>query len=274
MSVKCSLVTHGGSETSKHNWECFGFLYSKDRTSKLFEKNLDTIKYIKYFPNIPKIDRELVQAYLDILEDIGIQKVLEYPYHKLTADNYLEGVYADITTTSGQAFVGAFELIRNITNHPTFVELVVQLVNDGIDPEVALYIPRMFDTGITSPYADTTGRDYTKIKRGGETLFDMEKKRHKTYQPWTEIGDFSGVYRYYQGTKGDFSFSSYAIKRMRCNISYLRDCAAKEARLHSAVWERTVRLLSAVHPRRIATYEDVKMFCEIYQRTGDLKEAV
>lgn len=197
MPVNCSLRYSDGTITHKQQYVCFGFLYSFGRTSALFRIPKDIIQkhvtHIDYYYDPPCAKGRTTGKYLAILEQIGVNKVVS---HKRMASK----VSADLTKFPGQAIVGAFELFRNLQNHPDFVDNVVRLVDSGVSPEVALFIPRLFSwigtKSITSPHADTTSSD--ALVAGGEKLFSEETLSNPLgFKPWIRSGDFSGVYKYY-----------------------------------------------------------------------------
>ena len=285
MSVLCQLVYKDGTETRKISDICFGFMYDLGSTSSMFDITRATLRqdvqYIKYIPYKEHHNkRPIIDEYLSALEEIGIRKVLTIPQKKLSYDNYTDGVLADIHTTSGQAFIGAFELIRNIKSHYNFVKLVVKLIRDGVSPDVALFIPRFFSIpDIVVPYADTTSQYVRGMKKGGEKLFsDARLKKNKDkYGPWLATGTFAGVYHYYAGD-ATIKVSGKVLSRLLGRVSYIADALSTDPEykvpLYSQKDGAIKNFLARIYQQETCTYSNLLSMCNLYSKTGDLKEVV
>lgn len=295
MSVKFSVVSKSGEEHGPQTHGCFGPWYSKSKIVSYFGIDIPDIKDLLFYPEDPDtywITPYEITSYLRILERIGIRTVVDHAHTKLLYSTYRKGVSVDMSKHSGQAAIGALELIRNISYRPLFCKLVVHLVRNGVDPETALYIPRFFvlddkeiakklgvtlDTcamskgsGFTPPHADTTGSslDYLTVK--GEKLFTKKTtERHFNYPAWTSFGSFDGVYNYYNGRE--------KLTIPCCMYSYTRGTGTNDIRalntmqpLSNTFQSEALALIRTLYPKKMLKWHQLLRVAKHYQVTGEL----
>jgi hypothetical protein len=295
MSVKFSVISKKGKEHGPQTHGCFGPWYSKGKISSYFDIDTRSIKDLKFYPEPPDtywITPHEILSYLRILERIGIRTVVEHEHPKLLYSTYRKGVSVDMTKHSGQAAIGALELIRNIRYRPLFCKLVVHLVRNGVEPETALYIPRFFvlddqeiakklgvtldenslakGSGFMPPNADTTGNslDYLTVK--GEKLFSKKTtERHSNYPAWTSFGSFDGVYNYYNGRE--------KLTLPCCMYSYTRGKRTNDIRalntmqpLSNTFQREALELLHRLYPKKLLKWHQLLKVAKHYQVTGEL----
>ena len=271
MRVDCALIDKRGISTRVNSHECFGFLYSSERTYEKFgisEKYLlNEIQYIKYLPMHSDLSDDYIDDYLNVLTNLGIFSIIEHPYGKIDHSNYLKGVYGDLRNEAGQAIVGAFELIRNLYGYPAFVKLVVDAVRAGVDEETALYLSRFFNVSkydVRPPSADTTANGYTNLILGNEKILHNYNKNKDKYSSWIISNTFEGVYAVYSNKESptEISISGHAVRALRSRLSWLIDhCSSSQSDLYT---------LDGMYSATELEFNEFVTLCNKYHETGTL----
>lgn len=280
MSVTCAILDKDGKRLTGIVTDiCFGFMYSLKRACECFNTSEDIIRkghFLEYYPDDASLSPDVVQEYLNILRSIGIGKVLEG-----TDAVYDSGmqftVRGDLTIHSGQAIIGAMELIRNVVTHPSFVKVVTQLVQAGVSPEVALFLPRFFRVkghGINIPTADTTCAASHYFLVNGEKLFRDKNiiQKNTKFGAWIYTHDFVGVFELYKGDEViPMSTTYYRYFRQSSSLSF--NAANQEAMTpsldHNALLSNT-KLLAEVYKLEDMPFAKLVQACKLYQRTQSL----
>ena len=131
------------------------------------------------------------------LEKLGINKVIKYldPKAKTAKERFESGLTADTSKFSAPMFTGAFELYRLIAKHPKWANIVTYLLDNGVAPKIAMFLPVFFKQGRANNSA-VNSRSITP----GYGSFDFWTTDHIKNDPYdvaTNRMKYSGIHKCY-----------------------------------------------------------------------------
>ena len=194
MTVHYSLHYREPEKTIYGQYICFGFMGSVP---------IKDLVEMRYYPLKSQINggrwTNAHDKFVLALERLGINKVIPYvnPEARTPLERVKSGLRAEVHKYSAPMMVGAMEIYRALIHGRDYINRVAFLLDHGIAPKIAVFLPIFFAPGYRQNFAISSFPDACNVGYG---MFDFWTKDHLNLDRHAKASirfQYSGIHKAY-----------------------------------------------------------------------------